>query len=567
MSTHSENDRAEIDSVAMLRRMYRLCLGLVGAIFLCLIFSGRLLMGPGDASQRAMLSFEWAQGFLGKCTVDNVFNSIWVPGQFMLQALLFKGLMSLGVSITEAYLKALQCVMLAVGLLGVVSLASGVRRVSGPRSGWCVGVVLCALPAILSEFCSGMTEIYAFALVGAGIYCVAQFLTREYSGRWLIAAGLAFLGANLFRNEVIVLTGATVFFLMIRRRIVSSVVFGTLGSSYFAGKLLFTFLYPLKEGSNFITYNRAHYKWGEGFLDYLPVLGRLLLGLAVKDGPVLLLLAVALLLLSGSPRRAWKNLRVSPLSAYWLTLLIFFGGYVLVAVFGGIMTQEVRYVMFLAVFPAVFLADALGHALSEGAASPRMQRLVLRLLPVGGACLFLFGMAVFSAFTARFPKEFGDTVDWINAHKTPDDAIQADFLNYYEQPLLLYTRSPFHPCLSQMYSSGPRSKRPVPAEDWKPERSGDRITMMAHWHLVDYRPKYVVFAAPGFYARIRQQRLIGFHHRHSYLRPYLDGEPPAAALRLQSPYLNPGEQVTLVRAYGNAMFEVYAVHVETPDKQ
>jgi len=159
-----------------------------------------------------------------------------------------------------------------------------------------------------------------------------------------------------------------------------------------------------------------------------------------------------------------------------------------------------------------------------------------------------------------FPHALTEAIDWFNQNTNEEDIINFDFLNWWEQPFLLYTAvNPGNHLLSFASTIGPSGKTALPDSllNSGPVNSKMFKTAKCHLHLKDYHPKYLVMASDVFYTETIEKALFNAsYRRRSDFRDYMLKSD--YQLVLNSPFLT-DLRLNLDKVFENKMISIYKI--------
>ena len=224
------------------------------AVGLRAIWSNQWVLQPGDGCVRALAALTERLDIRSLWTGVGL-SSPWPKGHMLLTGTLTRWLAHGGDTFTAIHWY--QTLSWTAYLAGVLLFSRLAWVLYGLRSGLVTLVLLCGFSIGLDEAATGMTEVYAFLLMGCSTLSVVTAIRRN--NPWLIYLGaLANLLASTMRTEVILIAFLQWLLLIGRVRILHLLAFGFFSSVFFLTRLGYSTL--LFDGSiTFLNSNKMFF--------------------------------------------------------------------------------------------------------------------------------------------------------------------------------------------------------------------------------------------------------------------------------------------------------------------
>jgi uncharacterized membrane protein (UPF0136 family) len=525
-------------------------------VHILLISSDKSFIGPGDASQRTLLSIIIAGSKINLYDLYFWFLvSDWGPLHFILQALVIKLAALLYSEEILKIINALQLFSLTLWFAAILFFAKSVKNICGFFSVGVSILFLAGLPGFFVEASGNMSEIYNLAFLGAGIYFAWAFASSK-NKFFIYLSCISFLAATMTRNESIVIIVLTYSFVFILQRDIIIVKIAILASLYFfiRGVYALTFLRRLKDW-NFLTVHTSQTLSEPQSLLLNPVVSFYIENkfYLISISMISILFIIISRLLSSYPA---KNIFNSAFY-FWFWIFIWLSLFLTLGSFAGYIGVQSRYAILSGISFCMIMGIAAGRAISE----IRNLKIIFCSISLIVFVSMAFVSVRSNIYELDMPSTVKDIISWINTNSTDDEVIQFDFLGWREQQMLLYTlgrfpgrKSTCHTIsFNKLCADSPPHHNPEPGV--RPEVS--RRTAFLHFVLMEEKPSYISLAQPPTRQIFSRYITANFVRPSHYVEYLLEAEPGKYSFK--SPHIAYEKEICFVMAYENADYIVYAV--------
>ncbi|MGV7220921.1 MAG: hypothetical protein ACQ9MH_05310 [Nitrospinales bacterium] len=545
--------------------------------YLFLTAGGYFEIGQGDPAQRVLMSFSLYQDLWGHVFNKRTLYEMWPPGYFVVQGLLIKIGKSLGQEVSFL-IKEISMLSIVMWAIGVWCFRKSVSVIAGEEAGSWSGLFMLGYPTLLYLTRTTYAEIYCIGIMGGAFWLIALSATRnDHSNLYAFLGAALFFLANTFRHEMAFIAAGVGLYFFLRKDYLKTVIILVVGCSFLGVRIFYSYFF-MPNSITFLNNTKLH----EGGLASLSTEFKQMMPTSTVTFLGAFLLA-AILIKFWSCWKKWIhskktlpdfikiNFSQSLTASCKLYGLFIFPMLVLLLflIYAVLTLNSVgreRFILFPGLFAGLTLATFIGQNLFQHNQPkvnlyPRLRSFLV--LSMTGLAVFFLIQTTEKAY--HHPAPLREAIEWLNKNNQNKEAINIDYLDWYGQPMMLYTAIDLNlNNQSFIFTYSPHLKSILPENlnnAYTREKGKFVSTAKSHLHIYDYKPRFLVLASDAFYQKFQSQNLAGFFRRDSFIRSYLTQKSPGK-LKFTSPYLPDTLDIYLNRVFNNTMINIFELSYE-----